>query len=161
MRFGKLIAIKKVSKGNNGINKWICLCDCGNERITSIECLLRGKTRSCGCLYRESWDTRMTHGHAINKTTEYYAWSSMKQRCYNENKEEYPIYGGRGIKVCDRWRYSFENFLEDMGLKPSPDLSLDRWPDMNGNYEPGNCRWGTTLEQGNNKSTNRFYVLKE
>lgn len=79
----------------------------------------------------------------------------MLQRCINPNSPDYPSYGGRGIKVCDRW-FNFENFLADMGEKPYPDFSIDRYPDKNGNYEPGNCRWATSAEQQRNLRKNRY-----
>ena len=84
-------------------------------------------------------------------TPEYRSWSSMKTRCYNKNTEQYSEYGGRGISICERWRNSFEYFLEDMGERPSLKHTLDRYPDMNGNYEPGNCRWATWQEQIRNR----------
>lgn len=92
-----------------------------------------------------------------SKTTEWASWQSMKGRCTNKRLKEYRRYGGRGISVCDRWKESFENFLEDMGQKPSPTHSLDRI-NNNGNYEPGNCRWATPKEQSNN--TRKCIVIK-
>lgn len=90
-----------------------------------------------------------------SETTEYRSWCHMKTRCYNSAIEAYPNYGGRGIKVCDRWRNSFTNFLADMGPKPSPKHSLDR-EDNHGNYEPGNCKWSTRAEQSNNRRNNQY-----
>jgi len=93
--------------------------------------------------------------HGLCKTAEYAAWARMIQRCTNKNLPKYPSYGGRGIRVCDRWRFDFLAFLGDMGQRPSVAHSLDRI-DVNGNYEPGNCRWATALEQQSNKTTSRY-----
>jgi hypothetical protein len=95
-----------------------------------------------------------THGQAILRTPEYHAWQQMKDRCFNSNNSKYPDYGGRGIVVCDRWRTSFDNFLEDMGERPK-DRSIDRI-DNNGPYDKLNCRWATKKEQARNKRTTRF-----
>lgn len=101
-----------------------------------------------------------SHGHSINKrhTKTYSAWHSMRDRCELPNNPQYCNYGGRGIRVCERWR-KFENFLADMGESPSLKHSIDRFPDNNGNYEPGNCRWATKKEQANNKRTNVFVTF--
>src|SRR5262245_50975043 len=98
------------------------------------------------------------HGGASHgrRTPEYKSWDLMKSRCYNPHDRSYARYGGRGITVCKRWRYSFANFLADMGPRPSPRHSLDRFPDQNGNYEPGNCRWATRKQQANNRHGNRL-----
>jgi hypothetical protein len=96
---------------------------------------------------------RGTHGAC--ETPEYHSWASMLSRCYNANAKEFPNWGGRGITVCDRWRHSFENFLADMGKRPSMAHSLDRFPDKNGNYELSNCRWATPLEQARNTRRQR------
>lgn len=129
------------------------LCHCGKEFIVGINALKNGKSKSCGCVYKSSRRTcNFIHGHAAGaETTEYKSWVAMKDRCHNPNNEFFGDYGGRGISVCERWTNSFQNFLEDMGLKPSPKHSIDRFPDVNGNYCPENCRWGTKSEQANNK----------
>ncbi len=98
------------------------------------------------------------HGHARKGkyTPEYYAWSDAKGRCYRKTKWNYERYGGRGITMCERWLNSFANFLADMGLRPSPEHSLDRFPNNNGNYEPGNCRWATRKQQVRNRRSNQL-----
>ena len=101
-----------------------------------------------------------THGEAGNPrkgipaSPEYHSWQGMMDRCQNQKNRKYPLYGGRGITVCQRWRDSFEHFLADMGRRPGPGYSLDRYPDPNGHYEPGNCRWATILEQRHNRRPN-------
>jgi hypothetical protein len=101
---------------------------------------------------------KMPEKHGMSNTPEYSAWCNIKKRCYDPSSKYYEHYGGRGIKVCDRWRYSFSNFYEDLGLRPSKDYSLDRI-NNNGNYEPSNCRWATKYTQVNNKRTNRKITI--
>lgn len=158
-RFGRLIANKIVGHTGGGVNKWLCLCDCGKEHIASAECLMRGITKSCGCLRLETVRKIRKHGQAGKKTREYYAWSSMKARCSNSKKDDFKHYGGRKIKVCKRWLTSFENFYKDMGDIPSENHSLDRI-NVNKGYNPSNCRWATSEIQGNNKRNSRYFVLK-
>ena len=147
-QFGRLTVVARV-KGQ----LWQCLCSCGNT-VTAYGSSLRSRT-SCGCAKKEhqlSGNARRRHGHYINRrpTPERRAYSHMLPRCYNNNFPRYRDWGGRGIVVCDRWRESFDNFIADMGFKPSPKHSLDRI-DNNGNYEPSNCRWATPSEQQRNK----------
>ena len=97
------------------------------------------------------------NSHGMTKTPEYNSWQGMKNRCFNSNDKRYSDWGGRGISVCDRW-LNFENFFADMGLKPSPDHSIDRI-DNNGDYSAENCKWSTRVEQANNKSNNRFITI--
>ncbi len=121
-----------------------------------------GKTRSCGCLYRESRPfANRKHGES-HSASEYKTWAHIKYRCYDKNCKAYNLYGGRGIKVCDRWlgENGYENFLQDMGRKPSKIHSLDRHPDINGDYEPLNCRWATPKQQTRNTRVNHWIEYK-
>lgn len=127
---------------------WNCICECGNTKIVQSSNLRSGSVSSCGCRLKEIDRRRFTH--RMSKSSEYKSWESMKARCNNPKSTKYSHYGARGIKICDRWNSSFENFLEDMGSKPTCKHSIDRI-DPEGNYEPGNCRWSTNKEQSLNK----------
>jgi hypothetical protein len=131
---------------------WNCVCRCG-IRISAIPHgrLTSGNSESCGCLFLE----RVTH-HNMGKTAEYKAWGTMIQRCTNDRNPAWKNYGGRGIAVCDEWLKSFISFFEYVGPKPTPKHSLDRFPDVNGNYEPGNVRWATSKEQSRNRRGTRL-----
>jgi hypothetical protein len=130
----------------------LCVCDCGTERIVRTELLRIGKSKSCGC-YRDAAAT--THGRS--HTSMHNIWLAMRRRCYLPSDGSYERYGGRGIKVCDRWQI-FENFLADMGERPSDKHSIER-ENNEGNYEPGNCIWAVKLVQANNTRSNVYYTL--
>jgi len=147
-RFGRLVAVAPVNV--QGRYKWDCRCDCGALTTVDGRELRSGGTLSCGCLRR---DTNRTHG-CSQRTPTYRSWEHMLQRCFNPNEKHFADYGGRGITVCDRWRGTegFANFLADMGERP-PGKTVDRYPDNDGDYRPGNCRWATQKEQNANRRT--------
>jgi hypothetical protein len=153
-RFGRLLVVGKSSNSNGRKPRWFALCKCGNQKEVAHDKLLYGDTKSCGCLRRETTSASFrTHGDT--ESVEHRCWCLMRSRCNCETDDAYADYGGRGIKVCDRWMESYENFLEDMGRKPTPLHTVDRIK-VNGNYEPGNCRWATKAEQNLNRRNNRL-----
>jgi hypothetical protein len=159
MTFGRLVAIRRTpSRRMSGRMRifWLCRCACGNEVEVQPSNLKGGNIASCGCLAREIVVARSTtHGMAAREDAHplYASWSKMLARCRNPNNPSFKDYGGRGVQVCERW-HSFENFLADMGERPEHGMSLDRFPDQNGNYEPGNVRWATSKEQNRNRRDN-------
>lgn len=141
--------------GKKAATFWKCRCDCGRELFVNVSNLISGTTRSCGCLLHAR-KNRLTHG--LTGTPTYLAWLRMKQRCSDPGVLNYDFWGGRGIRVCDRWLHSFENFLADMGPIPGKGYSLDR-VDNDGDYTPENCRWATRKEQNRNTRRNRLLTL--
>lgn len=160
-KFGRLTVIElDKSNKHNGVY-WICKCDCGNTSIVRSDALTSGNTKYCGCLASEqraiNGKSNMKHG--MKGTKIYSSWQAMKKRCYNKKYENYIRYGGRGIKVCDEWLNDFQSFYNwaiKNGYKEG--LTIDRI-DINGNYEPSNCRWCTAKEQSRNTSKNIFLTF--
>lgn len=152
-RFGRLVVVEYAGRRErDGLTMWECKCDCGSQKPFVAKLLLKGAASSCGCLCRSLSASRLrTHG--MRNSRVYRIWRGMLNRCRNQKCKDFARYGGAGISVCSRWEVSFENFLEDMGEPPSGGHSIDRFPDRRGNYEPGNCRWATDLEQSENRDT--------
>lgn len=157
-RFGRLTAIEPSSAGARA--GWDCVCDCGAETRVDTNKLTSGHTRSCGCWGREAPVAALTtHGATKGGVTpEYEAWAKLKSRCLNPNNAKYQIYGGRGISVCAQWVDDFGAFLSDVGPRPSSAHSIDRI-DVDGNYEPGNCRWATPQTQSRNRTNNMWIEI--
>lgn len=162
-RFSRLRVIEsaptRVEPSGAKATVWLCQCDCGTVKEVRAAGLKSGSTTSCGCYQAErTAEVSFRHGKAKRRrpSVEYTTWTRMITRCTNANLPGYADYGGRGITVCDRWRHSFQAFLDDMGLRPSPSHSLDR-RDNNRGYEPDNCHWATDIEQCNNRRSTYHY----
>ncbi|WRQ05483.1 Rz-like spanin [Ralstonia phage AhaGv] len=147
-RFGSWVATNETSRSERGDLLVKFACDCGTIALRVPADIVKGRSLSCGCT------RNVTHG--MSDTAEYRAWGNMLCRCNNPNIPKHKDYGGRGIAVCERWT-SFKNFLADMGERPDG-MTLERI-DVNGNYEPGNCRWATPLEQSRNTRSNSMLSL--
>lgn len=149
-------------KDGSVIRKGIFQCFCGKEFICDISNIFKGNTKSCGCTKKEKISISNSK-HRLHNSPEYNSWVSMKSRCDNKNNIQFKDYGGRGIIVCERWKdkeRGFLNFLEDLGKRPSLDYSIDR-VNVNGNYEPSNCRWATQIQQANNKRDNIYLTYND
>lgn len=157
-RFGRLTVIRRAENDKWKKPQWLCQCDCGNIKIFPGNSLKSGLTRSCGCLKHEITVTRLTI-HGGEGARLYHIWKNMRQRCFRSSNQDYSNYGGRGITVCDEWRYSFVAFRDwaiENGYRD--DLTIDRI-DVNGNYEPANCRWITMKAQQNNMRSNHYITF--
>ncbi len=153
-KYGKLLVIEFSHKGDYGCSMWLCQCECGSMVKVQAGLLNSGKN-SCGCSNRAFKHLNAKKGQ---QSYEYRCFYSMKRRCYNQTTTRYKDYGGRGIKICERWVNSFENFLSDMGKRPSSLHSLDRI-DNNGDYSPQNCKWSTAKEQISNRRSSVMLVF--
>lgn len=151
-RFGRLVVVSFAGR-RLAKRTWNCVCDCGKRCVAHGYDLRHGKHKSCGCLHLESIRRHGHTKHGGSRTRTYSSWSAMISRCTDPAATHFERYGGRGIKICERWR-TFENFLADLGERPEG-KSLDRI-DNDGNYEPGNCRWATNREQSLNRSDSRY-----
>lgn len=132
---------------------WDCLCVCGSIFPMRSDGFKERQGENCGCRFKRE-------SVAYHKWPEYKIWSQIKQRCYNPACKSYKRYGGKGVKMCERWLLSFMNFYEDMGKRPMDKPTLDRFPNGEGDYELSNCRWADYMEQNRNKKSNVWVIYK-
>lgn len=154
-RYSRLVVTSFHGHGKRGsqtVRLWNCVCDCGKTTVTSYGSLTCGNVRSCGCLLRDATTT-----HGMSKSPVYKVWHAMLERCRNSHNQAWKDYGGRGIRVCERW-HDFSNFNSDMGERPTGG-TLDRI-DVNGDYEPSNCRWVSQSINANNRRNNRIIEFR-
>ena len=158
-KFNMLTVIERVKKENSKQTFWLCECECGNKTITTSGHLKNGHTKSCGCLHKKVMQDMMTT-HNLTNTKLFKIWRAIIDRTEYISNKKYKDYGGRGIKMCQEWRNDFKVFYEwaiNNGYKEG--LTIDRI-NVNGNYEPNNCRWATWKEQQNNRRNNHYITYK-
>ena len=154
-RFGRWTIVELSGKLGNQ-SAYLCRCDCGIERRVRGTALTANRSMSCGCLLNIASLPRVHGGYTGRiRIPTYVSWRHMIQRTTDPNSPKWRYYGAKGIKVCERWRNSFQNFVDDMGQRPKG-LTIDRFPNKNGDYEPGNCRWATWKEQAQNRNPMKF-----
>lgn len=156
-RFGKWTVLERDTNHPAKKSYWICICDCGTRKSVKGESLRRGLSTCCRCVYVKNGIQRTQTKHGKAGTKEYRTWSNIKKRVYKTTDQDYPRYGGRGIKMCERWN-DFRNFYADMGDAPSPSHSIDRI-DNDGDYSPENCRWATPSQQTRNSTKARMVTF--
>lgn len=152
--FGRWTVVSRQGSNARNAALWLCVCECGQQRLLPSDTLRSGASKSCGCAKAELNRLASTT-HGKYNTPEYSTWRMMIDRCENPRGGGYPAYGGRGIRVCPEWREDFAVFLADVGERPTPKHTLER-VDNDGHYEPGNCKWITRYEQARNRRSNRF-----
>lgn len=155
-RYG-LLTVLAIAAPHKGCARCDVLCECGATKTVFISNMIRGRTKSCGCLVGGRTKREKNKTHGFSRTRIYRQWRNMLNRCYYKGHFKYDLYGARGITVCDRWKASFDNFLNDMGIAPDG-MSLERI-DNNGNYEPSNCKWATQREQCRNTRRTHFVTV--
>lgn len=162
--FGEWEVIQRAKKNTSyGNTRWTCFCSCGKAKEVEGSSLVLGKSTNCGCIATKNKSKELTT-HGLTGTVEFRIWNSMLSRCYYEGNSSFMFYGGRGIKVCDRWvigengKHPLICFIEDMGLRPTSNHSIER-ENVNGNYEPNNCKWVTPDIQFNNRRSSKFIEI--
>lgn len=163
-KFGRLYVVSFWGINHRKEAVWKCKCDCGNFLNVRSQPLRNGHTKSCGCLKIEEEKTRAQHPHkkthGLSNSRLYTVWCNMKARCLNPKSEHYGDYGGRGITICQEWLDDFTNFYNwAIHNGYADNLTIDRI-DVNGNYEPSNCRWIGKISQANNKRNNKIIEYK-
>ena len=156
-RFGRLNVLRQGPRTRPKVPKWFCLCDCGNITNVDGKSLRFGLSTSCGCKKKELAQL-INKTHGLTDSPEYKTWCGIKRRCLNKNDKAYPRYGGRGIRICEQWKDSFETFYADIGPRPSDAHSIERL-NPNGDYEPGNCIWLLLAEQNFNRRDTIYLVV--
>jgi len=159
VKYGMLTVESVDSISVTNYTKATCRCECGGTRTTDFKNLKRNPKINCGCTGRKT-STRSKEKHGMRWTPEYNCWLQIMSRCHNEKSDAYPLYGAVGIHVCERWRNSFADFYADMGDRPTPQHSIDRFPDLNGNYSPGNCVWSSKRDQRLHQKRTIFYEFR-